>query len=234
MPSNKFIGHVSIHHLVPSNAPAASFAEWDHAWVTVCADLGASNAFVVREFGTEEGHAHYHYYLEVSKSKATVHRKLQGAFSRAGTPNPGQHVSCKPANESKLTDYFLYCCKGPHAKPIPAPREKSGWIILDQGGRLVDELHEQFHKTAQEIRDKKKRKLGVTDWYKKLADECIASRNKTKEDVLQVVTRYYVYESGKGFDKFAVTRTFWAVFSLVNGKDAHELLLEQCNAMIAG
>lgn len=95
-------------------------------------------------------------------------------------------------------------------------------------------LHEAFHDTAEEIKDRKAGgRGGVKNWYLGMAEELRATGQTSKEDVLQHVTRYYVYESGKGFDKFAVTRTFWAVWSLVCAADAHAHLLDECMRMIA-
>lgn len=233
MPTSQFIGHVSIHHLVPPHAPPEAYVGVDDGWSVFSEHCSPRSLFVVREFGTEEGHPHYHFFFETEKSSSTCRRHLISAFSRPGVPNPGQHVSIKSADPAKLPSYFVYLCKGPHGVLLPPPRTLSGWIIRDDGPRLIDELHEQYHKTAQEIRDRKKRKGVQGSWYENLAETCRQKRATSKEDVMQVVSHYYVYESKKGFDKFAVMRTFWAVFSLVSGGDAHELLLEQCNSMLA-
>lgn len=233
MPTAQYIGHVACHHLVPALSSAEDFAVCDDRWGRVKESLSPSSLFVVREFGTQEGHPHYHFYFECAKSISTVRRQLQLAFSESGVPNPGQLVSVKVADPVKLPEYFKYCCKGPHSTYLPTPRQMAGWIICDDGPRLVDDLHEAFHKTAQEIKDRRKRKGVQGSWYESLAETCREKGASSKEDVMQVVSHYYVFESKKGFDKFAVMRTFWAVYSLVNGRDAQDLLLEQCNSMLA-
>lgn len=228
-----FVGHVAIEHLLDGGM---SPEEVNHLWTELAAELSLKDLFVVKEYGTENGHAHFHYYLETPKSKSTVHSKLKAKFTKAGVQNPGQHVSCKPASEEKLPDYFKYLCKGPHGKPMSKPLLLLDWVIFDMTkSRMVAELHDAFHAKAKEIREQsRKRKAGEAPvmWYQKLADECIASGSRDRESVMQVVSRYYVYESKKGFDKFAVVRTFWAVFSLVNGSSAHSDLLEQCLSLV--
>lgn len=225
---HQFIGHVTVHHLV-GDAPLLTGVDLDAKVLAVVAELNCADAVFVKEFGTVNGHMHYHYWVDTPKSKATVARYLAKTFSLTGVANPGQHVSCKPADSAKLSSYFTYLAKGPHSEHGVQPH-----VVLDMSkSRMWEELHEAYHKKAEEIRASKKRKGGPGEWYQKLAEECRASGSTTKEDVMQVVTRYYVYESKKGFDKFAVTRTFWAVWSIANGADAHAELLDQCMRMIA-
>lgn len=140
---------------------------------------------------------------------------------------PAQWYSCKVANQAKLPSYFQYLAKGPHAEHHSGPQ-----VMVDLSkSRMWSELHEAFHKVAEEIRERKAN--GVSkNWYLQLAEQCREKGARTKDDVLEVVSRYYVYESKKGFDKFAVTRTFWAVYSLVHADDAHAHLLEQCKRML--
>lgn len=92
---------------------------------------------------------------------------------------------------------------------------------------MWSELHNQFHSNAQayELR-KRKRCAGGDPWYLEFAAKLKAEGKTSKEDVLECVTRWYVYESKRGFDKFAVTRVFWAVWSIVSASDAHAALLE--------
>ena len=71
-------------------------------------------------------------------------------------------------------------------------------------------------------------------WYLQFAEKLVGEGKTSKDDVLEEVTKYYVYESKKGFDKFAVTRVFWAVYSMVNAADAHAELLNQCRDMVRG
>lgn len=231
--SKAFIGHVGIAHLVCEERPLIF---WDLLWDTVTTSLGCPDAFVVREFGTENGHAHYHFWLQTGKSKTTVFNKLKQLFSFPGVVTPGQQVSCKEPDEAKLPSYFVYLCKGPQGKKLDFPLPwvyETQWIILDMSkSRLIEQLHLAFHEKAESIRAVKGGKKSPSAWYQTLADECKASGSITREDVMQVVSRYYVYESKKGFDKFAVTRTFWAVFALVNGVACHELLLGQCMDMV--
>jgi len=231
--SNVWIGHVGIDHLLDDEHPPVLY---DLLWDGLISSLGCRDAFVVREFGSENGHAHYHFYLECSKGKSCVYAKLRLVFSRAGCPSPGQQVSCKAADPVKLPEYFVYLCKGPQGKPMELPflrLDLAAWIIVDKTkSRMVEAMHLAFHEKARSIRDVKSGKKSPSAWYETLALECRACGSTTRDDVMQVVSRYYVYESKKGFDKFAVTRTFWAVFALVNGMACHELLLGQCMDMV--
>lgn len=99
-------------------------------------------------------------------------------------------------------------------------------------GRMVKELHREFHENAEVIRAGRSGRKGPSEWYEKLANECRAAGAITRDDVMQIVAKWYVEESKKGFDKFAVTRTFWAVFALVNGMECRALLLSQCLDMV--
>lgn len=235
MQSFKYIGHVAAHHLESVDHP---LQEVDAIWDSLLPSLGAHDAFVVREFGSKNGHAHYHYYIVCGKSKTTVFNKLQSAFSRAGCLKPGQHVSCKLADESKLAEYFRYLCKGPHGEKMEfplAPLAEMAWIIVDlTRSRMVESLHEAYHSVAAEIRAVRAGKKGPSVWYETLAALCKEKKLTSREDVMEQVTKHYVYESKKGFDKFAVTRTFWAVFALVNGEECHALILSQCMDMVRG
>lgn len=98
---------------------------------------------------------------------------------------------------------------------------------------MWSELHEQFHVNAQAIAASRgsKRARGV-DWYQEFGERLKAEGKTSKDDVLEAVTQYYVYESKKGFDKFAVTRVFWAVYAVVSAADCHAALLEQVKRMV--
>lgn len=98
---------------------------------------------------------------------------------------------------------------------------------------MWSELHQQFHVNAQAIADSRgtKRARGV-DWYQVFGERLKAEGKTSKDDVLEAVTHYYVYESKKGFDKFAVTRVFWAVYAVVSAADCHSALLEQVKRMV--
>lgn len=230
----QFIGHVTAQQLLDSGKTQD---EVSSLWTKVRDALDTSDLFVVAEFGTERGHYHYHYYMECTKSKATIHRQISCIFSASGVENPGQFVSCKPANPAKLGDYFRYLCKGPHGHELSGTGEwfKAGWIIYDQSGcRLIEELHREYHSRARKISESRKRKVSGVDFYQELADKCREKSFTSKEDVMTEVTRWYVYDRKKGFDKFACTRTFWAVWSLVNSSDAHSDILQQCLDMVRG
>lgn len=96
---------------------------------------------------------------------------------------------------------------------------------------MWSELHDQFHVNAKAIAHP--RGAGQS-FYLQFAEKLAGEGKTSKEDVLEAVTKYYVYESKKGFDKFAVTRVFWAVYSIVNAADAHAELLSQCRDMVRG
>lgn len=223
--SPAFIGHVNVEHLVCEEFP---LEHWNLAWISLSVSLGCHDAFVVQEFGSEMQHAHYHYYFETSKSKTTVFNKLKKVFSSPGKVAPAQQVSCKVPDQAKLGTFFRYLCKGPNGRAA-----ESVAVVLDISKcRMVEQLHEAFHAQAAEIRDVRTGKRSPSAWYESLAAQCVEKGAITRDDVMQVVSHYYVYDSKKGFDKFAVTRTFWAVFALVNGMECHALLLSQCMDMV--
>lgn len=174
------------------------------------------------------GHAHYHFYIETNKSKTTVFNKLKKVFSFPGKPSPGQQVSCKVPLGTKLPSFFRYLCKGPHGRSGEVVA-----VVVDMSkSRMVEDLHRAFHAQASDIRDVRTGKRSPSAWYEALAVQCREKGAITRDDVMQIVSHYYVYDSKKGFDKFAVTRTFWAVFALVNGMECHALLLSQCMDMV--
>lgn len=147
--------------------------------------------------------------------------------------NPSQHVSCKLADPKLLPKYFLYLCKGPASEPLAEGKFSdrafmASWIVFDaSASRMVELQHRQFHETAAEIRASSSG-ASKGQWYEKLAVVCREKGASTRDDVMEVVCHYYVHESKKGFDKFAVVRTFWAVFALVNAVECNALILSQC------
>lgn len=220
---HQFIGHINLHWLSPAWAPAPGGFEAkakEFVEAVVCSD-----AVVVLEYGSAEGHPHFHYWVETSKAKNTVIAKLKGVFSEAGRVPPGQWFSCKVANSVKLPEYFKYLSKGPHAV-----EDEEACVLVDlSGSRLWGELHQAFHDKAREIAASR---VNKETFYEMLAGRCREKGATSKDDVLEVVTRFYVEESKKGFDKFSVTRVFWAVYALVNSAACHEALLEQCKRMV--
>lgn len=142
--------------------------------------------------------------------------RLKSSFSVAGAGA----FSTKKADASKLAKYFLYLAKGVNGK-----RGDAVHVVAESAPRMWSELHTQYHDTADTLAASR---VAVSpDFYVMLRDRCVALKADSKEDVLEQVTKWYVYESKKGFDRFAVTRTFWRVYALVNGADAHAFLLEQ-------
>lgn len=225
---HEFIGHVNLHWLSPAWAPAPG--GWEAKAKEFVASVGCEDAVVVLEYGTANGHVHWHYWLKTTKSKVTVISRLKAFVKEDGKVPPSQWFSCKVANQEKLPKYFQYLAKGPHAE------EGTEAVVLEDmsGSRLWREMHVVFHKEAKEIAAR--RVGGVKpSWYEMLAGRVVekcGGVKPTKDDVAQVVTQWYVRDSKKGFDKFAVTRTVWAVFALVNADDAEAAMLEQCMRML--
>lgn len=151
--------------------------------------------------------------------------------------NPAQHVSCKAAEERLLAKYFLYLCKGPESVELPEEKFADrafmvAWIVFDaSASRMVEQQHRAFHQNARDVRHVA-HGGSKSQWYEKLAADCSEKGATSRDDVMEVVAKYYVFESKKGFDKFAVVRTFWAVFALVNSVDCNALILSQCLDMV--
>lgn len=70
----KFIGHVNVAHLLDAATPESY---WAPKWAELSGRLSCGDLFVVREYGTETHHCHYHYYLETALSKSTVLGRLK-------------------------------------------------------------------------------------------------------------------------------------------------------------
>lgn len=61
---HQYIGHVNFHWM-----GVVDFSEIAGALVE---KVGCSDAVVVLEYGSQEGHPHFHYWFETTKSKPTV------------------------------------------------------------------------------------------------------------------------------------------------------------------
>lgn len=209
----EYVGHVALH--------SDELASAKHLCLVFAAGVASRDFAFVFEFGSDRGHPHLHFWVRTPKAHCTFIQKLKAVFNVSGAGS----FSTKKADPTKLERYFLYLAKGVNGK-----REDKVEVVLESAPRLWDVLHDKFHDAKEAFKVPSKKVKLSEDWYLTLANECKASGSVTKEDVLQVVTRYFVYESKKGFDRFAVSRTFWRVFSLVNGADAHAMLLETCQS----
>jgi len=127
---------------------------------------------------------------------------------------------------AKLESYFIYIAKGIYGK-----RGDRVSVLFESEPRLWEVLHKTYHDTA-ESRRLSLRAVGPRDFYRELADKCIAERKTSKEDVLGVVVRYYVEDAKKGFSTFQVNATFGRVFSLVNGVEAREFFYSVASASL--
>lgn len=187
-------------------------------WIQFAAMPGMFETFGVFEVGAADGR-HAHGYVKTVKTRNTVVSAIKKCFTVA---DGNEGYSLKVANSSKMPEYLVYCAKGVHgARGSPVV------VLYENEPRLWDVMHEQFHKKADEIEDRKKGgRCGVEAWYSEMAESLKATGKVSKEDVLESVTRYYVHESKKGFEKFAVMRTFWRVYSLVSGAEAQRLIYE--------
>lgn len=82
----KFVGHVTFQHLVDDSTPETY---WAAKWPVLYESLGLSDLFVVREYGSVQGNAHYHFYLETHFSRSTVYGKLRSVLEPLVIP---QHL----------------------------------------------------------------------------------------------------------------------------------------------
>lgn len=221
MQSIGYIVRVSLKHEVygPTTNDAIAKAKVD------CIDFASkphiSNAFFVFEIGEGEGR-HLHGYFKTHKTRNTIVTYLKSAFTITDG-NAG--YSLKKADPKKMPDYLKYCAKGMdgnHGSPVEC--------VYEHEPHMWEILHKNFHEKAAEIKSNKKN--GPEKWYQDMAEELKAKNLTTKEDVLKRVTEYYIHDSKKGFDKFAVTRTFWRVYALVCGSDAQALIYDSVAEMV--
>lgn len=70
----KYIGHVNVEHLLSEHSGEGY---WALKWTELLGRLSCGDLFVVREYGSETHHCHYHYYLETGVSKSTVLGRLK-------------------------------------------------------------------------------------------------------------------------------------------------------------
>jgi len=135
-----------------------------------------------------------------------------------------QSYSLKAADPEKLESYFVYLSKGVRSEHGGDVR-----VLYEPHARLWPELHEKYHAKAGEIAARKKGKGVSGDFYVSLAEKCTTLGKTSKEDVLGVVVGYYVDDAKKGFDQFAVMRTFHAVYARVNGEECRAWLFDACS-----
>lgn len=187
-----------------------------------------SDYVFVFELGTEVGAPHLHYWLKSAKSKATLVRLVKAAFKLP--EDRGQRYSMKATDLSKVERYFVYLAKG-----VTGKRGDKVFCVAESAPRMWPILHDQFHNRAEPEGEPGARGVrGVEAWYAEWAAKLQTEGKTSREDVMEAVTKYYVYESKKGFDRFLVTRTFWRMWSLVNAADAHTVLLQQCLDAVRG
>lgn len=223
---NKFVGHICLRLLGPTPVDSPELRE---AAVKAAAafreDVKPLDYLFQYELGSENGQPHAHYYLEVTQSRNTIVTALKKHFKLLDDVSGGpraQKYSMKAFDETKGTEYFVYLAKG-----ITGKHGDDIVTLLAKVDRPWQVLHEAYHAKAEEIRSARKRKTVSEDFYVTLAEKCKEKRYTSKEDVLSVVVDYYVEDSKKGFESYAVQRAFWRVFSLVNGAEAKSLLTDQ-------
>lgn len=216
---NKFIGHVNLHWL-----PTTPWEDYVKEWKK---NMDFIDLVVVLEHGTENGHAHFHYYAETNKTKPTFITNLKKTFLKfktEGVVPPAQWHSVKIGKEDKLPAYFTYIAKG-HTeddKPI---------VIHEEVPRLWEPLHEAYWKKNKEINDKKK---SMETFLDTLADRARSKGLTTKEDIQELVAEFYAKECKKSFDLFACIRVTWAVWARVNSADCQSELLSQMRQRMSG
>lgn len=217
MSSNQFIFRVSLKAYGDSKEDAITKAKIDA--LSLATLPGVDDLWMVYEEGDAEG-KHAHGYIKTSKSRNTLVTYLKRCFK---IPDGNAGFSIKVAKGDKIPAYLKYCAKG-YLGTKGSPVE----VLYEATPHLWDLLHTQFHNTAEEIKAREKGKYGCEAFFVSMADMLKAQGKTSKEDVLTEVTNYYVNISKKGFEKFAVMRCFWRVYSLVSQSDAQAMIYEQC------
>lgn len=217
MPEYQYIFRISLKKYGASKDDAIAKAKVDA--LQLATKPMVTDLWAVYEEGEAEG-KHLHGYIKTSKTRNTVISYLKAAFD---IPDGNAGFSLKPANPNKMPSYLKYCAKG-YLGTQGSPVE----VVYEKEVHLWDVLHADYHKTAEEIKAREKGKYGCEAFFVSMADMLKAQGKTSKEDVLSEVTNYYVNVSKKGFEKFAVMRCFWRVFSLVSQSDAQAMIYEQC------
>lgn len=131
MPVSEFIGHVNLHW------QGAGWLVFPRSYESLAKDfaekVAASDAVVVLEYGTDEGHPHFHYWVKTGRSKNTFLTGLKSVFASdlpAAVSPPAQWFSCKVANQAKLATYFQYLAKGPHSEHGVPPQVRCDFFFF--------------------------------------------------------------------------------------------------------
>lgn len=215
--SKQFIVRVSLKKYEGEKDAVIALAKADA--VQFRALPGVEDLFFVYEEGEAEG-KHLHGYVKIKKARNTLVSYLKKCFT---IEDGNSGFSIKEAKADKMPAYLKYCAKG-YLGTKGSPVE----VVFEDEPHLWDMLHEEFHKTAEEIEAREKGKYGCEAFYVAMADMLKQMGKTSKEDVLSEVTNYYVNVSKKGFEKFAVMRTFWRVYSMVSNVEAQQMIYEQC------
>lgn len=214
---NSFIFRVSLKNYGDNKDDAIVKAKADAIQLSTLP--GVEDLWMVYEEGDAEG-KHAHGFIKLKKTRNTLVSYLKRCFE---IPDGNAGFSIKAANTNKMPAYLKYCAKG-YLGTKGSPVE----VIYEKEVHLWDMLHDQYHNTAEEIKAREKGKYGCEAFFVSMAEMLKAQGKTSKEDVLSEVTNYYVNVSKKGFEKFAVMRCFWRVFSLVSQADAQAMIYEQC------
>lgn len=200
----------------PTDAQALATADC----VSFAGHPGVTELCVVCEKGSEAENWHLHGYFKLDRSHMVVRAALRRHF-RLGVGNGA--YSLKEAVPAKVDRYFKYMAKGVHGV-----RGSPVICLYEDSPHLWEMMHAAFHDEADERvgQSAAGRRQNMEAWYESLAKELTDQGKTSKEDVLARVCKYYCEESKKGFEKFAVTRTFWRVYALVSGADAQRLIYE--------
>lgn len=217
MPTNEFIFRVSLKKYPVEKDDAIAKAKVDT--LQLASKPMVLDLWAVYEEGEAEG-KHLHGYIKSPKTRNTIVAYLKSCFD---IPDGNAGFSVKAANPTKMPSYLKYCAKG-YLGTKGSPVE----VIFEKEVHLWEMLHTEYHQTAEEIKAREKGKYGCEAFFVSMAEMLKAQGKTSKEDVLTEVTNYYVNVSKKGFEKFAVMRCFWRVFSLVSQADAQAMIYEQC------
>lgn len=133
---HEFIGHVNLHWQPAAWWAGPPLRTYESLAKEVMDKLGVDDGVVVQEYGTRDGHVHFHYWLKTAKSKPTVIAAIKSVFSTGAGAPPAQFFSCKVANQQKLADYFKYLAKGPYSEVEDQPL-----VLYDKSGsRMVSNV----------------------------------------------------------------------------------------------
>lgn len=156
----------------------------------------ADDLFVVEEHA---GKVHFHAYVKIRKSRESMAYWLKTNMKVKGTEYANEIY--KPTKDG----YFRYMCKG-----VNSGKDDDVIVVVDKMGRMVDQLHKEYHEVAEGYAANKKK-----HWLEAIADECKAKGLTSKDDVMRAIVQNR-FVANKCFDEFMIVKFFWPVWMRVN------------------